>query len=106
MGFMNLSIKTVALFNDFLTISWTNGKNSCIRLKHLRASCPCAGCSGEHDVLGNTYINKQQSFLKTSFHLLKYEEVGLYGLRFFWEDGHHDGIYTFPFLLSLSNEKK
>ena len=38
--------------------------------------------------------------------VLKYEEVGLYGLRFFWKDGHHDGIYTFQLLKTLADEQK
>ena len=41
-----------------------------------------------------------------SFVVKKYSFVGLYGVRFFWEDGHSDGIYTFDFIDSLCNEKK
>ena len=37
----------------------------------------------------------------SSFEIVQYELIGRYGVRFFWKDGHHDGIYTFDFLGSL-----
>ena len=76
-----------------------------IGLKKLRQSCPCANCKGEKDVFGNIYRGKK-SLADNSFRLSRYEKVGLYGIRFFWEDHHHDGIYTYDLLRSLTNEEE
>ena len=104
MEFMNLSIKTVSLFVSDLLIEWSTGKKACISLRSLRLACPCAGCAGEHDVFGKKYASLSSLLVKTSFEVVSYEAVGLYGLRFFWADGHSDGLYTFN-LLSSFNEK-
>ena len=44
------------------------------------------------------YFLSKRKLTKTSFEIYKYEIVGLYGVRFFWKDGHHDGIYTYALL--------
>ena len=103
---MNLYIKSLSIFTHLLVIEWNNNQSDYIKLKKLRASCPCAGCSGETDVMGNLYIQKKSKLSGDAFVLSSYEKVGLYGVRFFWKDGHHDGIYTFSKLASLSDEKK
>ena len=104
MHFMNLSIKTISIFINELALEWSNGTQNYLKLKDLRLACPCAGCSGEKDALGNVYMGGEKPFLEGSFEIIQYEVVGRYGVRFFWKDGHHDGIYTFDLLASLSYE--
>ena len=99
---MNLSVKTLAIFAKELAIEWSDGQKTLLPLNLLRSRCPCAGCSGEKDVLGNTYKGPNQKYSPLSFQVSHYELVGLYGVRFFWKDGHHDGIYTFQLLFSLN----
>ena len=53
------------------------------------------------DVFGNIYKGDTKTLPSKSFQISSYEKVGLYGLRFFWEDGHNDGIYTADKLKSL-----
>ena len=101
---MNISIKTLSVFLKDLAIEWSDEEKNLINLEKIRRSCPCAGCSGETAALGNVYKNLETKHSSSSYSLLKYEEVGLYGLRFFWKDGHHDGIYTFQLLKSLADE--
>ena len=101
---MNLSIKTISIFINDLAIVWSNGTQSLVKLKPLRFACPCAGCSGENDALGNVYKGIEKAYSEDSFKISQYEMIGRYGVRFFWKDGHHDGIYTFNLLASLSNE--
>ena len=38
-----------------LAVKWDDGTESFIRLESLRRRCPCAGCRGEVDVMGNLY---------------------------------------------------
>ena len=102
--FMNLAIKTLSIFNKDLAIKWTDGTQLLIDLKKLRLACPCAGCSGEKDALGNIYSGPKKTLHDTAYLISRFETVGRYGLRFVWKDGHHDGIYTLPFLNSFNNE--
>ena len=98
---MNLSIKTISIFTNELAIKWSDDTQVFIKLNTLRLACPCAGCSGEKDALGNIYSSKKSPLSLPAFEILQYELIGRYGVRFFWKDGHHDGIYTFDFLGSL-----
>ncbi len=36
-----------------------------------------------------------------SYQVERLELVGNYALQFFWDDGHHTGIYTWEFLYRL-----
>lgn len=98
---MNLSIKFLSIFVTDLCLEWTDGSSNHISLKELRQLCPCAGCGGEKDALGNVYKFPQKKLEPSAFEIKSYETVGLYGIRFFWKDGHHDGIYPLQRLHSL-----
>jgi len=97
---MRLEPTNIQQIGDELAISWNDGMESFIKLETLRRACPCAGCGGEPDVLGNitrphlTYSNK-------SFHLLGFDLVGGYALQPRWADGHSTGIYSFTYLRRL-----
>jgi len=94
-------IKSIAVFEKEVAIKWKSGEEQFFILKNLRLACPCAGCSGETDVFGTTYANHPKSLILNAYKIKSYEYVGLYGVRFFWGDGHKDGIYTFEFLKNL-----
>ena len=100
-----MKISTISIFLKEVAIIWEDKSSGYITLKKLREACPCAFCSGEKDVFGNIYRGKK-SLADNSFRLSRYEKVGLYGIRFFWEDHHHDGIYTYDLLHSLANEEE
>jgi DUF971 family protein len=100
-----MKINTISIFLNDVAIVWENNSSGYINLKKLRESCPCAFCSGEKDVFGTVYKGKK-TLSGDSFLLSSYEKVGLYGLRFFWGDHHHDGIYTYSLLEALTNEEK
>ena len=95
-------IKTIVVFEKELALKLSDGSDLFVNLADLRKACPCAGCSGETDVFGNTYIGKNKKLVLDAFKVVKYSFVGLYGVRFFWGDGHRDGIYTFDLLKSLN----
>ena len=95
-------IKSIVVFEKELALKLSDGSDLFINLADLRKACPCAGCSGETDVFGNTYIGENKKLVLDAFKVVKYSFVGLYGVRFFWGDGHRDGIYTFDLLKSLN----
>jgi DUF971 family protein len=81
-----------------LAIKWDDGGESFIPLEKLRRCCPCAGCQGETDILGNVYKNPGQKLPPTAFELVRFESVGGYAIQPVWRDGHATGIFSFDYL--------
>lgn len=78
-----------------LAIKWDDGRESFIPLEQLRRACPCAGCKGETDILGNQHRGPAPVLTPRSFELVKIARVGGYGIQPVWADGHATGIFTF-----------
>lgn len=85
-----------------LAIRWDDGTEAFIPLEKLRRYCPCAGCKGEVDILGNLYKNPERPFGPGAFELLRIENVGGYAIQPVWRDGHATGLYTFDYLQRLT----
>ena len=87
-----------------LAIKWDNGGESFIPLEVLRRRCPCAGCQGEADLLGNVYKNPGQPLTPQAFQWVRFEVVGGYAIQPVWGDGHATGIYSFDYLKRVAGE--
>ncbi len=81
-----------------LAIKWADGSESFVPLEKLRRHCPCAGCRGEKDILGNVYKDPPRPLAPQAFHLRAITRVGSYGIQPAWADGHATGIYSFDYL--------
>jgi DUF971 family protein len=88
-----------------LAIRWDDGGEDFIPLEKLRRACPCAGCKGEVDILGNLYKNPEKPFAANSFGLVKFFTVGGYAIQPVWADGHNTGIFSFEYLRRLAASK-
>jgi DUF971 family protein len=88
-----------------LAIKWEDGRENYVALEKLRRACPCAGCNGETDILGNLYKNPETPLTPKAFELVKIASVGGYAIQPAWADGHNTGIYSFDYLLRLAAEK-
>lgn len=86
-----------------LAIKWEDGTENFITLEKLRRSCPCAGCKGEVDIMGNVYKNPEKPLLAASFRLVRIDPVGGYAVQPVWSDGHSSGIYSFEYLHRIAN---
>jgi len=84
-----------------LAIRWDDGSESFITLERLRRECPCAGCKGETDVMGNLYKGPDVVLKPESFVLRKLTPVGTYAIQPTWGDGHGSGLFTFAHLRHL-----
>jgi len=93
----------VQRIGEELAVKWEDGSESFIPLEKLRRACPCAGCKGEMDVMGNLYKNPPQPLTPAAFRLLRLERVGSYALQPFWADGHNSGLYSFDYLWSVGH---
>src|SRR5437588_8931723 len=71
-----------------LAIKWDDGSESFVSLEKLRRSCPCAGCKGEMDVMGNLYKNPDRRYTPQAFQLIRLGSVGGYAVQPLWADGH------------------
>jgi DUF971 family protein len=87
-----------------LAIKWADGGESFIPLEVLRRCCPCAGCRGETDVLGNVYKNPGRPLAPAAFQLVRLVRVGGYAIQPVWADGHATGIYSFDYLKRVADE--
>jgi DUF971 family protein len=85
-----------------LAIKWEDGSESFIALEKLRRACPCAGCMGERDIMGQLHKGPEQTLSPRSFELERLEFVGGYGAQPFWADGHATGIFSFDYLRRLA----
>jgi DUF971 family protein len=81
-----------------LAIRWEDGGESFVPLEKLRRACPCAGCKGETDILGNVYKNPDRTLSPKAFELSRIVSVGAYAIQPVWADGHGSGIYSFEYL--------
>ena len=75
-----------------LAVKWDDGTESFITLESLRRACPCAGCKGEMDVMGNLYRGPEKPLTSQSFQLVRMGHVGGYAIQPQWADGHGTGI--------------
>jgi len=88
-----------------LAVKWTDGGESFIPLEQLRRACPCAGCQGEVDIMGNLYKNPEQKLTAAAFQLIRLIRVGGYAIQPVWADGHSTGIYSFDYLQRVAAAK-
>jgi DUF971 family protein len=81
-----------------LGVKWEDGTESFLSLRKLRQHCPCAGCKGEVDIMGNLHKNPHQPLSPRAFELSRLERVGGYAVQPIWSDGHATGIFSFDYL--------
>jgi DUF971 family protein len=94
----------IQTIGDELAIKWADGREAFLRLETLRRACPCAGCAGEKDVMGNVYKSAPRPFTAASFQLRRFVPVGSYAIQLFWADGHGTGIYSWEYLQRVADE--
>ncbi len=87
-----------------LAIKWDDGRESFVGLQALRRACPCAGCKGEVDVMGQIHRGPEKPLGPASFVLQKILPVGGYAAQLVWADGHSSGLYPFAYLRKLGGE--
>jgi DUF971 family protein len=92
------------VIGEELAVKWDDGAESFIRLETLRRCCPCAGCRGEVDVLGNLYRSPAQPLPPNALVLRRVAPVGGYAVQPVWGDGHNSGLFTFEYLRRVGDE--
>lgn len=69
----------------------------------LRKKCPCATCKNarENAASGSLRVLSDQEVIPDDIRVTQADIVGRYAVQFTWSDGHHEGIYSFDYLLEL-----
>ena len=96
--------KDIQQIGGELAVRWDDGGESFIPLEKLRRACPCAGCKGETDIMGNVYKNPAQQLSPAAFQPVRFESVGGYAIQPVWADGHNTGIFSFDYLRRVAGE--
>ncbi len=86
-----------------LAVKWADGSESFIPLEKLRRACPCAGCQGEVDILGQLHKGPEVALPPTAFELRGLTRVGGYAVQPVWGDGHASGLYSFDYLKRVAD---
>ena len=100
----NKNIQDFEVVNDLLLVNFSDGSEAIVSLQRLRDECPCAGCAGETDALGNVYRSAPQQKNNASYQVRQIIMVGYYGLKPIWGDNHSTGIFSADLLEKLSKD--
>jgi DUF971 family protein len=104
--------KEIIEFSDrALMIIWEDEHESIYLYEDLRQLCPCSTCNERRKSNESGGKKSKMPFkriipLETPLNNLqikpdRIDPVGLYAIRFKWNDGHETGIYSFEFLRNL-----
>ncbi len=85
-----------------LAVKWADGSESFVPLEKLRRCCPCAGCKGEVDILGNVYKGPDKPLKPQAVRMIRITNVGSYAIQPIWGDGHATGLYSFEYLRKVA----
>jgi DUF971 family protein len=77
-----------------LEIEWADGHKTRYTAAELRGLCPCARCVDE---LTGVRVHDPRA-VPPDLTQTEVKLVGNYALTVLYSDGHHTGIYTWPFL--------
>ena len=77
-----------------IEIEWSDGHKTVYPAARLRALCPCAMCVNE---FSGQRMHDPRS-VPADLTQSEARMVGHYALTMTFSDGHHTGIFTFPFL--------
>lgn len=79
-------------------VEWADGARTSVPYRELRLLCPCAVCVDE--LTGERVLDPDS--VPEDVGIETTDEVGLYGIRIHWTDGHKTGIFTWDRLRRLS----
>ncbi len=96
----------VQVIGNELAVKWDDGTETYLRLEAMRRYCPCAGCQGEVDVMGNLHKGPPVKLTPASYEIRQIAQIGGYALQPVWGDGHASGIYSFEYLRRVASQGK
>lgn len=89
-----------------LMIEWDNNDIYTYSLKLLRDESPDAGNKGETILWRHYEPAKNQEDRPGKYELADIKQIGHYGIKLIWKDGHDAGIYPWDLLIELGERQK
>lgn len=88
-----------------LVIEWADHQLTRVSHLQLRLNCRCAECVAKRRILDSekSSVNEPQLEFEKDLRIETIEPMAYHGLNFRFSDGHHRGIYPWPYLRSLSS---
>ena len=86
-----------------MEIEWKDGHRSSYTFQYLRDACPCAMCNEERGKTGREPGESAKPapgalpMFKPAAKPVDVERMGKYAVRFFWNDKHEHGIYSWDY---------
>ena len=81
--------------DDGVSIEWEPDRPATMYpARALRLACPCAECVDE--MSGRALLDPGR--VPEEVRPVRLQLIGNYGVKIWWSDGHHTGIYTFEAL--------
>ncbi len=86
-----------------LAIKWDDNRESIFVMQDLRRQCPCAGCKAVKEKSSGDplHVLSAAETIPADIQIREAEVVGRYAIKFYWSDGHNEGIYSFDYLRQL-----
>lgn len=96
--------RDLQIIGDFVALTWTDGREQCLRAELLRELSPSAENMGEVDILGQRWGGDgPRRFPGVT--VTGMSRVGNYAVAFEFSDGHRTGIYSWEYLRAIGETK-
>lgn len=90
-----MNLNHIGVIGRELALKFDDGREIFLPFDLLRRHCPCAACQ-EH-------ANPTTHDGGRATSLANIQQVGSYAVLLTWQDGHATGIYSYEYLLHLSD---
>ena len=98
------SVKVHKTAGTGVEIEWKDGHRSSYTFTYLRDACPCALCTEEREKDKRRPGDPLKAvagalpMFKALARPTEVEPIGKYAIRFYWNDGHQHGVYSWRWL--------
>jgi len=94
----------IEIIGDEVAVLWPDGRETYFPHEFLRERSPSAENMGEVDILGQRHGGDGPRFFP-GVKVVGWEKVGNYAACFHFSDRHSTGIYSWPYLRKLADER-
>lgn len=88
-----------------MAVKWDDGREDYFDSELLRAISPSASNIGEADFFGNIRGGDPRTSYPGA-RVTKWERVGDYAIRLFFNDGHSSGYFTYKYLRLIADKDR
>ncbi len=87
--------------DEALTVNWSDGLVSVYPVSLLRRLSPSADAQALREEIASNPLAILSSSTAGTLRVDRIEPVGRYAVRLVFSDGHHTGLYTWPYLREI-----